>query len=281
MRIPLVAHLLVGLLVPSWTQASDYEISGNLRIQGMDFESVYRYVDPVAVTSLSDQDSRAGSYAGNEASARWSADHALGTLSGFAYGANAFAEGLGWRWATADAEVTLKDTLALEVPVGSYPDGATFGVSGIVNGSLQSSGSDLFADATVRWSIQVQRLGAPGYGSVEDSRTAQNGAIVAVSEPFAPAFQLLSPGAVLAAPMSVTVRVTAHLMVIADTYDAFAVEHLIEQTDIEDTLEIRSVDVPPGTSWTSASGVFLPEPGSAAQAAAAVLAVVALRQRRT
>ena len=279
-RVPRVALLLVGLLVPSWMQAADYEISGNLRIQGMDFETVYRSVDPVALTSLSDQASRVGSYAGNEASARWSADHALGRLSGFAYGANAFTEGIGWRWATGDAEVTLKDTLTLEVPPGSYPDGATFGVSGILSGSLQSFGSDLFADATVRWSIQLQRLDAPGYDSIEDSRMAQNGEIVAVSEPFAPAFQLLSPGAVLATPMSVTVRVTAHLMVVADTYDAFASEQLIEQSDIEDTLEILSVDVPPATTWTSASGVFLPEPVGAAQAAAAALALFVLRRRR-
>jgi hypothetical protein len=273
--------LAVGSAVPLSASAFDYEISGSLTIQGMDLTGANRSVGPVETTSLADQYSAIGSYAGNEAEARWSADLALGTLRGFAYGANEFSPGLGWRWANGDAHVWMKDTLTLELPAGSYPSGAAIGVSGIVNGSLQSTGIDLFSDATVRWSVQLQQLDGYGYDEIQDDRTASNGETVAVAEPFSLSFQVLSPGSNLTNPLTVTVRVLANLQVIADTYNSLANQHLVEQTDLWNTMQILSVDAPQGATWTSASGVFLPEASVATQAATALLALAALRRRRS
>jgi hypothetical protein len=276
----IICHaLLLGLFMPAVAQALDYEIWAELRLQGMDFGGVNRYVDPVAATSLSDTDARTGSYAGNQAEASWSADLALGTLSGFAYGENAFADPvLRWRSANGDAQVSMKDTLTFRVPAGSYPSGARIGVSGVFNGSLYSSGVNPFADATVRWTLTLVQTDGYGADEIKDSRQVSNGETLDVAEPLSVSFQLLAPGSTLANPMSATAYVRAELQVIADTYDWLANQKLVERADFENTLQILSVDVPPGTTWTSASGVFLPEASSAAQAAAALLALVALRQ---
>ena len=276
--VSLVAAAALGAAIAA--NAFDYELYGNLRLQGMDFDPVSEYVDPTMTTSLSRSASRVGSLAGNAAEARWTADLALGSLSGYAHGSNAFADGLGWRWANGDLQVWMKDTLTLQLPAGAYPQGASVGLSGVVNGSLHSLGVDLYADATVHWKIELQRLDDYGSDSVEDSRQAANGQVVGVAEPFAPAFQVLSPGASLATPKSVTFRFLAQLQVITDTYDSLADQHLEETADFEDTLQITSVDAPPGTIWTSASGVFLPEPAAAAQAAAAGIALATLAPRR-
>jgi hypothetical protein len=282
MKLRLDAAALCALLcwVPIRAHAFDYELYGNLRIQGQDFDQVGEFVDPVMTTSLSREASRVGSLAGNQAEARWTADLARGSLSGYAHGSNAFVDVLGWRWANGDLQVWMKDTLTLQVPAGDYPQGAKVGLSGFVNGSLHSTGIDLYADATVRWEITLQRLDDYGSDHVQDSRQAANGDAVAVSEPFAPAFQVLSPGSSLATPMSVTFRFLAQLQVITDTYDSIANQHLEETADIEDTLQFVSVDAPPGTTWTSASGVFLPDPAVAAQAVMAGLALAALAGRR-
>jgi MYXO-CTERM domain-containing protein len=280
--LSLIGAFALGAAIPA--SAFDYELYGNVRIQGHDFDPLYDYVDPTMTTSLSREGSRVGSLAGNQAEARWTADLALGSISGYAHGANAFADPvLGWRYANGDLQAWMKDTLTLQLPAGDYPQGAKVGLSGFVNGSLKSSGIDLFADATVRWKIELQRLDDYGYDSVEDSRQAANGEMMDVAEPFAPAFQVLSPGSSLATPKSVTFRFLAQLQVITDTYDSLADQHLEETADFEDTLQFFSVDAPPGTTWTSASGVFLPEPVAAAQAATALLALAALagRRRRT
>jgi hypothetical protein len=275
------AGLFVGLFAPLSAQALDYEIWAELRTQGTDISGVDRHVGPVAATSLSDRDERTGIYAGNRAEARWSADLALGTLSGFAYGENAFADPvLRWRSANGDAQVSMQDTLTLRVPAGSYPSGARIGLSGAFNGSLYSSGMDPFADALVRWKLSLEEVGGYGYGESKGSRQVSNGETLDVAEPLSVSFQLLPPGSTLENPMSVKARVRAELVVAADTYGlGLANQKLVERADFENTLQILSVDVPPGTTWTSASGVFLPEASSAAQAAAALLVLAALRRR--
>jgi hypothetical protein len=172
--------------------------------------------------------------------------------------------------AGGQAEVTCMDTLRFTVPAGYYPSGLVAILRGRLTGSLKAvgrTGGD-FSHASQFASVVFQGAGSPP-GS--DYRWAYNMSVLpeqspqVVSETFVLSTWLALPGDNYTLPRKRQVSFAARLQATASAVGWTVPGQEAEGiSDFGGSVQLLAVEVPPGVTWTSDSGVFLagrPGPG--------------------
>jgi len=263
------------LLLPGAAAAFPYEIEGSLNVaaEGAGGNQIIRSLGPLAVTTLADQEQVVGAQTAH-GDARYFADLATGTLGAFAFAENGCDPGcLSWTLSQAEAQVRMQDTLAVVVPAGYYEQGVYAELRGVIEGSLwASSPYDPLVWALLDWEVKANAFR-------NHDRIVVNDQLLPVEAPVSIDLRLVGPGESVWEQTTFEVLVSAKLE--TSVYPHSLSTDANAGSDFYGTLRIDSFTVPQGVSWTSASGVFLPEPANAAQIAAALAALFALRRRTT
>ncbi|RKX31244.1 MAG: hypothetical protein DRP71_13730 [Verrucomicrobia bacterium] len=198
---------------------------------------------------------------GNYGTVRFYADLSTATVSAFAHshglqtGPYTFPSGTG-----RVEKIHFEDHLIFTVPAGFYPDGVLVSLLCQAEGTITS---DLGAGAKARYYVllgsSIHEVGVLEVG-VDESDT------IIVDEVFTVTKGLVAPGTTLneSRDYSETVRAAIRRgWTWSTTYNPGGGNVIGDgEIDFQDGLRILAVQVPPGVSWTSESGIFpnLPSP---------------------
>jgi hypothetical protein len=195
----------------------------------------------------------------NYAEAGVRADLTTGYVGNFTYAVNGYKAPNYWLIASAEASVYWKDTLYFTIPPGSYPNGLSVTMTGSLHGVLYTFG-DYLSQARQSWNVWLKRAGGgpTQYFRGTTSIISSNN-VLPVAESFSLTITLLNEGTTLEEDTIVGAEVFAGLgdggttLSAANSHSIDSVAHV----NFYHTIKIRSLMVPEGIDWTSASGVFL------------------------
>ncbi len=223
--------------------------------------------------------------AGNYATVKFLADLASGQIKSYAYSTGSRINDYWPYHFTATGRVnkiSFQDTLHFYVPAGIYNNGITINMSGLVQGSLNST---LHAGAYGGYNVR--------FGSDSTNVPARDNEIgidesgtILINDTFFLQQTLVSNGETLSSDQTFDVIVDAsfdnHLTwtVAPGGVGEFSAS---TENDFFNTLQIQSIDVPAGVTWDSDSTVFLsqpvPVPGTIWLLGAGVLGFIGFRKR--
>ncbi len=256
--------ILPGLLLTGLTHAEAYALSyygvGKLDVtvwvDGRTTERVERSTGLIPVTSLRDEERLLGPGL-NYAEAKYYGSLATGTVGAYVTAVNGFYFDT-WLEAGAETLVTIADTLYFNIPAGYYPDGVSVELGGHVEGSRSDS---YYGQSRLSFGA---RIGDQSY-RVRIDYGATGPHLDIINEDFVLTELLVSPGTTLSEDStvvrSVSLTLGGPMSLVASTQGNAGSEETFATVDFFNTGSINYINVPPGVTWTSASGVFLvPEP---------------------
>jgi len=276
---------LIGA-IPDKAYSSSYYGSGYVRVGvGIDpgnFEWQERTQPLSPVTSVSDQLVAQGP-ALNNATASYHGSLATGEVGAYVDAENGLYFGE-WLEASAEAVVTIGDTLYFHVPAGLYPEGVEVSATGFVKGYLKES-----YWAQSRFSFYAQ-FGSDEY-EVSRNFEGYGESIWTIDDVFTLTSWLVAPGTYLNSDqifqlgVQVSLGEPASLIASTTANGMFGdKESTYGTVDFWNTGGITSITVPTGVTWTSASGVFLiPIPTTIVLMGSGLLGLlgIGIRQRRS
>ena len=253
---PTVA-ILVAIIIytglPAQIAMANYEIDGLIDVHATMGDSIRRYSGMLTVTSY--QDSAATSAEpGQAASSSYYADLASGSM-GVSFSANnAYGSWDGyspaWWDASSESSVEMSDRLDFNVPAGYYPEDINVTIKGFVAGYQYASG---------KYFSSVEWYGTIGGGnSFHFNAWGQLNMATSYYYPFAITRVLIHGGTTLSSPTVIECQINFQFGPSAlgaglhDTYPP--PEYSSAGADL--SMQITSMDVPDGITWTSDSGVF-------------------------
>jgi hypothetical protein len=248
-----VSGVAAILLTPFLTVADS--VYGKLTVCAYPFNCISRMIPNEQRAYLYDTDDLMGP-GNNWAIAEYYSDIARGFVGAWVKATRGW-DGVWWRPARASTGTGWEDTLRFKVPAGSYPDGLKVEASGSVGGHVGKSGAGTEAFAGF-----FARLGSEPSGSFSgkvELQSSDDNQVVVVDAPFVLEVTLIPPGTVLSDSIIVERHITAGFgdpSLAANTW-AGGIYEAWSQSDFASSLSVDAITVPPGVTWTSASGVFL------------------------
>ncbi len=266
----LVLFMAIGFLIPNQASAG-YSVGG----------SIWAYAtpgggDPITRSlsynntqpSVSDTATYTG-YDGSVGQAQYFANLATGLIGTYVSGycPDPQGQGLGMS-GSGTADASFNDTLHLTIPSGTYNSDLYVTLSGFVNGYLSASGSRHGGESNV-YEVGNFKLIGPGYFpsnvgefslDVNDTHIYSSTSPKSISASFDFTVKILAAGT-LDSPKTVDLTVSAWLKGkgAAMTWRDGSASML---SDFYNTGGYTFLDVPAGVTWTSDSGVFIPEPAT-------------------
>lgn len=178
----------------------------------------------------------------------------------------------------AGARVEIFDELTFTLPAGEYPEDVFAVLQGDYDGYLGASGN---YGTSVSQTLEVYLGFERFYEYLLDYGDQGNDGFYA--DTFTLSTRLLWGGQTLATPLVTTRQVSAFSRSFTSTPGYIDDSAETSDSNFASSLRILSVDVPPGVTWTSDSGVFLsaPEPGQVSMLLVGVGGLMGLGRMRS
>jgi hypothetical protein len=257
--------VILASLLMTGRAAADYWMSGEVLAWAMPTPSSERYIPATPTTSLQD-DMVANGGAGNRGEGHYYGNMATGLLSASAYAYDGYYPlydlsgnllGYGDDYAQGRAYVGMHDTLHFTVPSGVYTTNLVVTLSGVITGTITTT---QHGQAGGSASAQLSGAGAPVVAGGE----AREGETILVNRPFALSTTILYAGTyytdyVTDVIVDLTIGGPGLLQASATISNPNPFDITVSRAslDFSHTLQITAMDVPPGVTWYSDSGVFL------------------------
>ena len=265
----LVFFTAIGILIPNQASAG-YSVGGSIWAYATPGggDPITRSLSYNTQPFVSDTATYAG-YDGSMGQAQYFANLATGLIGTYVSGycPDPQGQGLGMS-GSGTAEASFNDTLHLTIPSGTYNSDLYVTLSGFVNGYLSASGSSLGNESNV-YEVGEFKLIGPGYFpsnvgifslNVNDTHIYSSTSPKSISVSFDFTVKILA-ASTLDSPKTVDLTVSAWLKGkgAARTWRNGSASML---SDFYTTGGFESFEVPDGVTWTSDSGVFIPEPAT-------------------
>lgn len=289
--IALLALLLAGgragafCLAPSIPLIPDHGVWGCLSVGAGGPSGTTRFDSAPEGETLADSQGDSGPE-GQDAFAAYEGQLSTGSLGAVASGSKPALAQIGG--AGGEASLTLKDTLVFTVPPGDYPVDVYATITGSVEGTVSSEGTFTFGSAfsglRTTFLFNAGSSFEPEDEFHEYAFRSVGGVATEEGEADFTLRTLIAPAGIYGTPRNTAAVVGATLFVEASAVSSGVFDQATSASaDFLDTASFLEIEVPPGVTWTSVSGVFLPEPAPVALllVGAAVLGVASVARGRT